>query len=70
MASIGHPLLGDGKYGTNELNKKLGYKKQCLCSYKLIFDFTTDAGELAYLNKKEFTIDDVWFKEEFIKGTL
>ncbi len=70
MASIGHPLLGDGKYGTNELNKKLGYKKQCLCSYKLIFDFTTDAGELAYLNGKEFTIDDVWFKEEFLKGTL
>lgn len=70
MASIGHPLLGDGKYGTNELNKKLGYKKQCLCSYKLIFDFTTDAGELSYLNKKEFTIDDVWFRTEFEKGNL
>lgn len=70
MASIGHPLLGDGKYGTNELNKKLGYKKQCLCSYKLVFDFTTDAGELGYLNKKEFTIDDVWFRTEFEKGTL
>lgn len=70
MASIGHPLLGDGKYGTNDLNKKLGYKKQCLCSYKLIFDFTTDAGELEYLNKKEFTIDDVWFKNEFLNGTL
>lgn len=70
MASVGHPLLGDGKYGTNALNKKTGYKKQCLCSYKLIFDFTTDAGELSYLNGKEFTIDDVWFKEEFLNGTL
>ncbi len=70
MASIGHPLLGDGKYGTNELNKKRGYKKQCLCSYKLVFDFTTDAGELAYLDKKEFIIDDVWFKDEFLNGTL
>lgn len=70
MASIGHPLLGDGKYGTNELNKKRGYKKQCLCSYKLVFDFTTDAGELAYLDKKEFIIDDVWFKDEFFNGTL
>ncbi|MBR5438016.1 MAG: RluA family pseudouridine synthase [Clostridia bacterium] len=70
LASIGHPLVGDGKYGTNELNKKTGYKKQCLCSHKLVFDFTTDAGELEYLNKKEFTIDDVWFKEEFLKGTL
>lgn len=70
MASIGHPLLGDGKYGTNELNKKTGYKKQCLCSYKLRFDFTTDGGELSYLNGKEFQLDDVWFKDEFLKGTL
>lgn len=70
LASIGHPLLGDGKYGTNELNKKTGYKKQCLCSYKLVFDFTTDAGSLEYLNGKEFTINDVWFKNEFLDGTL
>ncbi len=70
LASIGHPLLGDGKYGTNALNKKTGYKKQCLCSYKLIFDFTTDSGELEYLNHKQFQIDDVWFKREFLDGTL
>ncbi len=70
LASIGHPLVGDGKYGTNELNKKTGYKKQCLCSHKLVFDFTTDAGELEYLNKKEFTIENVWFKKEFLNGTL
>lgn len=70
LASIGHPLLGDGKYGTNKLNKRTGYKKQCLCSYKLIFDFTTDAGELTYLNKKQFTINDVWFQREFNEGTL
>ena len=70
LASVGHPLVGDGKYGTNELNKKTGYKKQCLCSHKLIFDFTTDAGGLEYLNKKEFTIEDIWFKREFLNGTL
>ncbi|MDD6012538.1 MAG: RluA family pseudouridine synthase [Oscillospiraceae bacterium] len=70
LASIGHPLLGDGKYGKNELNKKTGYKKQCLCSYKLIFDFTTPAGELEYLNKREFRIDDVWFQREFEDGNL
>ena len=65
FASIGHPLLGDGKYGTNALNKKSGLKKQCLCSYKLTFDFVTDAGELEYLNKKTFEIKDVWFRTEF-----
>lgn len=70
MAWLGNPLLGDGKYGKNESNKKVGYKKQCLCSHKLIFDFTTDAGSLEYLNHKEFTVDDVWFKSEFLNGTL
>lgn len=70
FASVGHPLLGDGKYGTNAQNKKYGYKKQFLYSYKLIFDFTTDAGILSYLNQKEFEVGDVWFKEAFYKKEL
>ena len=70
LASIGHPLLGDGKYGTNAQNKQSGLKKQCLCSYKLQFDFSTDAGTLNYLNGKTFEIKDVWFRTEFetLKG--
>lgn len=70
LASIGHPLLGDGKYGTNALNKGTGFNKQALCSYRLKFDFTTDAGELAYLNGKEFTLDQVWFADQFRQGIL
>ncbi len=70
LASISHPLLGDGKYGTNAQNKKWGYKKQFLCSYKLIFSFTTDAGILNYLQGKEFEVEKVWFKEAFQKGEL
>lgn len=70
FASIGHPLLGDGKYGTNAQNKKYGYKKQCLYSYKLVFDFTSDAGLLEYLNKKEFEVKDVWFKDAFYNDEL
>ncbi len=66
LASVGHPLLGDGKYGRNADNKKYGgYKKQFLCSYKLTFDFLSDAGILNYLNGKSFEIKDVWFKEQF-----
>ena len=65
FASIGHPLLGDGKYGTNELNKKLGYKKQFLYSYKLKFELDESAGMLSYLNGKIFTAKDVWFVKEF-----
>lgn len=70
FASIGNPLLGDGKYGTNKLNKEKGYKKQCLCSYKLTFDFSTDGGILEYLNGKTFEITDIWFKREFLNDNL
>ena len=70
LASIGHPLLGDGKYGTNALNKGTGFHKQALCSYRLQFAFTTDADELNYLNGKEFTLTDVWFADAFRKGEI
>ncbi len=70
FASIGHPLLGDGKYGTNALNKALGYKKQFLYSYRLKFTFSSEAGCLEYLNGKSFEINDVWFRREFINGNL
>ncbi|MBQ9483356.1 MAG: RluA family pseudouridine synthase [Ruminiclostridium sp.] len=65
MAYIGHPLLGDGKYGSNRVNKEKGYKYQALYSYKLRFKFTTDAGILSYLDGKEFTAENVWFMEKF-----
>ncbi len=64
MASIGHPLLGDGKYGNTQNDKKAGFKHQALYSYKLRFNFTTDAGILNYLNGKTFTVKKVWFAEE------
>ena len=65
FASIGHPLLGDGKYGINKINKENNIKYQALCAYKLIFDFKTDAGILAYLDKKEFRVENVDFLEQF-----
>ncbi len=65
MAYIGHPLLGDGKYGINKINKEKNYKYQALYSYKLIFRFTTDAGILSYLDGKEFEAKNVWFRERF-----
>ena len=70
LASIGHPLLGDGKYGTNAQNKGTGFHKQALCSYRLVFDFTTPAEELEYLNGKVFTLDAVWFADAFYKGEI
>lgn len=66
FASIGHPLLGDGKYGKNEINRKMGYRYQALCSYQLTFRFSTDSGALNYLNGQTFTVPEVWFTEYFM----
>ena len=53
LAHIGLPIVGDGKYGNYEINKKLGFKTQQLTSYILKFKFSTDSGILNYLNGKE-----------------
>lgn len=57
LAHIGYPIIGDGKYGINEVNKSFKQKYQLLMSYKLKFAFKTDAGILNYLKDKEFEID-------------
>ena len=56
LAHIGLPIVGDGKYGNYEINKKLGVKFQELTSYKLKFNFTTDSGILEYLKNKEIIL--------------
>ena len=63
MSSIGCSILGDNKYGNKKLNQKYSLSKQCLYSYKLAFDFTTDSGILSYLDKKEFSTNDIWFMD-------
>ena len=65
MAAVGHPLLGDGKYGTNAKNKPYGETSQLLYSYKLTFDFQSDSGVLAPLNGKTFTVRDVPFVRKY-----
>ena len=57
LSHIGYPIIGDGKYGKNEINKIYKVKVQKLCSYKMKFNFKHDSGILSYLNHKEFKID-------------
>ena len=56
LAYIGYPIIGDGKYGKNEINKKFHKKYQCLKSNELKFNFTTPSGILDYLNGKSIKI--------------
>ena len=70
LAVIGHPLLGDGKYGREQLNKPYGEKYQALCSYKIIFAFKTYAGILKYLDKSTFQINNIPFVEKYFPNIL
>ena len=66
FAAAGHPLLGDGKYGRARENKKDGRTGgQALCSYQLAFRFTTDAGCLAGLNGRVWTVDQGDFVTDY-----
>ena len=65
MAHAGWPLLGDGKYGRERFNKDYDEKGQALYSYKLRFDFPTDAGILNYLRGREFQVEKVDFVEKY-----
>ncbi len=66
MAHIGCPLLGDGKYGINRINREYKVKTQALYSYRLKFAFSSESGCLEYLNGKEFRADKVWFEDMFL----
>ena len=57
LAHIGYPIIGDGKYGKNEINKTFNRRTQMLCSYKLKFNFKNDSGLLEYLKGKEFVLN-------------
>lgn len=61
FAAAGHPLLGDGKYGFDEKNKRYNQKYQALHAYKLVFSFQSPAGCLDYLAGRSFQTGDVDF---------
>ena len=46
MQAAGHPLLGEGKYGINRDDKKLGYKHQALYAYSLTLEGKTYSVDL------------------------
>ena len=68
MAAAGCPLLGDGKYGRERINRTYGETGQMLYSYKLTFTLPTDAGILEYLRGRTFQVQQVAFAEKYFPG--
>ena len=60
LSYIGHPIIGDDKYGNREQNKKFGLKWQALTSTEISFDFSNSF--LNYLSNKTFKVKPTWLK--------
>ena len=60
MAHIGYPLVGDGKYGKNQINKSFEADGQALIAYKICFRFKNEQ-KLSYLNNKVIKLNNVKF---------
>lgn len=50
-------IIGDGKYGKNEINAKYKAKTQHLKAYKILFNISNDSN-LSYLNDLNLELDD------------
>lgn len=57
LASIGHFIIGDSKYGQEDINNSFKTHIQALIAYKLIFNFTD--AKLSYLNSKKIEINNI-----------
>lgn len=60
LSYLGYPIIGDKKYGKNEINKKFKEKSQKLFCF--FMGFRGIIGKLSYLNNKQFTYLPSWVK--------
>jgi 23S rRNA pseudouridine955/2504/2580 synthase len=65
LAHMGHPILGDGKYGRGTLDAAYGEKCQALRAHRLVFAFRSDAGALNYLRGAQFKSKTADFAEKY-----
>ena len=63
LAFAGLPILGDGKYGSYEINKKFKTYTQCLCSYSVKFNLKNNYQKLNYLNELEIKLKKIPYKD-------
>ena len=55
FSHIGHPLVGDGKYGVTSSKRELGFEYQALFSYKLTL-FFPEGDPMSALNGRSFAL--------------
>ncbi len=60
LSNIFHPIIGDSKYGKNEINKKFNKYRQLLFAVKYKFNFDS-SSKLSYLNNKDIILDKSYY---------
>lgn len=60
LSNISHPIIGDSKYGKNEINKKFNKYRQLLFAVKYKFNFDS-SSKLSYLNNKDIILDKSYY---------
>lgn len=65
LAAVGHPLLGDTKYGTAKQNERYGERRQMLCSFSLRFPDLPQHSALHALSGRRFQVGQVEFLSRY-----
>ncbi len=58
LAYLGHPVLGDIKYGSRKMNERTGLKTQALCAQRLTFGRIPEENTLHYLSGRVVKLED------------
>lgn len=58
LAYLGHPVLGDIKYGNHKMNERTGLKTQALCAQRLTFGRIPEGNTLQYLSGRVIKLND------------
>ncbi|MFR2612638.1 MAG: pseudouridine synthase [Subdoligranulum sp.] len=65
LAYLGHPVLGDIKYGNRNINEKTGFKTQALCAQRLTFGNIPEENTLHYLSGRVIKLADPEIVKQF-----
>ncbi|WP_300364138.1 RluA family pseudouridine synthase [uncultured Subdoligranulum sp.] len=69
LAYLGHPVLGDVKYGSSKMNERTGLKTQALCAQRLTFGRIPQENTLHYLSGRVIKLEDPQIVHLFDKLT-
>lgn len=65
LAFLGHPVLGDTKYGNRKCNERAGLSTQALCAFRLTFGLVPQTNTFAYLSGRVIKLENPIIPDQF-----